>query len=70
MQHKALDTILAPPSSGISRAVTPGVGDYGEWSNDVFDPLNWMLDGLVDFPSYGMVTEGMDPGSQGVGLGS
>jgi hypothetical protein len=24
--------------------------DYGQASYDVFDPLNWMLDGIVDFP--------------------
>ena len=23
---------------------------YGETYNEVFDPLNWMFDGLVDFP--------------------
>ena len=27
---------------------------YGESTYEVFDPLNWMLDGLVDFPySFG-----------------
>lgn len=32
-----------------------GVG-YTESNYEVFDPLNWMLDGLVDFPySYAAV---------------
>ena len=29
-----------------------GMG-MGESSYEVFDPLNWMLDGLVDFPYFG-----------------
>ena len=51
----------------MSRAVTPG-GDYGfgEWNNEVFDPLTWMLDGLVDLP-YGL-GEGMGTVPQEVGL--
>ena len=64
---KALDTVLAPPSSTMSRAVTPG-GDYGfgEWNNEVFDPLTWMLDGLVGLP-YGF-GDGMEAATQGVGM--
>ena len=40
-----------------TRGVTPqpeGWGAMGEGFNDVFDPLNWMFDGYVDFPSYTM----------------
>ena len=64
---KALDTTLAPPSSALSRAVTPG-GDYGlgEWNNEVFDPLNWILDGIVGLPSG--IGEGLETIPQGVGL--
>lgn len=29
-----------------------GMG-MGESNYEVFDPLNWMLDGLVDFPYLG-----------------
>lgn len=29
--------------------------DYNEANYEVFDPLNWMLDGVVDFP-YGLNT--------------
>jgi len=58
------------PSSNASnnRSVTPqnglpsGMLGYNESNYEVFDPLNWMLDGLVDFPySYNAV--------QGLGTG-
>ena len=35
----------------------PG-GSYGDASYEVFDPLNWMLDGLVDFPGMGFTDLG------------
>lgn len=35
--------------------ITPGPSNtWGESNYEVFDPLNWMLDGLVDLPSYGL----------------
>lgn len=35
--------------------ITPGPSNtYGESNYEVFDPLNWLLDGLVDMPSYNM----------------
>ena len=38
-----------------TEIVTPGPSNaYGESNYEVFDPLNWMLDGLVDLPSYGL----------------
>jgi hypothetical protein len=38
-----------------SNMLSGGVG-YSESNYEVFDPLNWMLDGLVDFPySYAAV---------------
>ncbi|KAG8533617.1 uncharacterized protein KY384_001357 [Bacidia gigantensis] len=39
---------LDPPTSGLPP--TDGFG-LGEGYNEVFDPLNWMFDGLVEFPS-------------------
>jgi hypothetical protein len=53
------DPSLAPPPPGIMPGnVTPGPGSYGEANYEVFDPLNWMLDGLVDFPySYTAVSQ-------------
>jgi hypothetical protein len=53
------DQNVAPSTSGI---VTPALGEnpaFGEWNNEVFDPLNWMLDGLVDFP-YSFSNQGVD----------
>ncbi|KAI9773095.1 MAG: hypothetical protein M1840_008216 [Geoglossum simile] len=45
------DPGLVPPG-GVRGSVTPGRSNsaYGESHYEVFDPLNWMLDGLVDFP--------------------
>lgn len=39
------------PNAALSSnsMLTGGVG-YGESNYEVFDPLNWMLDGLVEFP--------------------
>ncbi len=42
--------------------------DYGQASYDVFDPLNWMLDGIVDFPySFTNVQGGELSGIEGLG---
>jgi hypothetical protein len=50
---------VADPSLGPSvitgDMITPGPSNtWGESNYEVFDPLNWMLDGLVDLPSYGL----------------
>jgi len=47
----SVDPGLVPPG-GMRGSVTPGRSNsaYGESHYEVFDPLNWMLDGLVDFP--------------------
>ena len=40
--------------------ITPGPSSsYGESNYEVFDPLNWMLDGLVDFP-YSLAGQGLE----------
>ncbi len=37
--------------AGMSTGLLDDISmDYGQASYDVFDPLNWMLDGIVDFP--------------------
>ena len=53
----------------MSRGVTPG-GDF-EFAYEVFDPLNWVFDGLVDMPLGFGSTHGMDLdllGGQGVSI--
>lgn len=58
-------TVDSPASSGADPSlaasgitgdmITPGPSNtWGETNYEVFDPLNWMLDGLVDLPSYGL----------------
>lgn len=47
---------LAPSASILGGTVTPN-GDLS-YEYEVFDPLNWMLDGLVDFP-YSFSSPGM-----------
>ena len=34
--------------------------DYSQANYEVFDPLNWMLDGTVDFPYSFNPAQGMD----------
>ena len=51
---------LAPSSSQLGGTVTPGPDNsFGESNYEVFDPLNWMLDGLVDFP-YSFTGQGLE----------
>lgn len=41
---------------------------YHEANYEVFDPLNWMLDGLVDFPYSFTGMQGLEqPGLGGLG---
>ena len=40
---------------------------YGEANYEVFDPLNWMLDGLVDFPYSFTAMQGLE--QQGLSVG-
>jgi hypothetical protein len=53
---------LMPLSDGISL----NGNSYGEGMYEVFDPLNWMLDGLFDIPHPSMG----GPVGNGGGLGS
>lgn len=44
------------------------VTGYNEANYAVFDPLNWMLDGLVDFPYTFAGVQGLDqPDMEGMG---
>ncbi|KAH8596758.1 hypothetical protein B0O99DRAFT_619857 [Bisporella sp. PMI_857] len=49
------------PSSGLLGG---GVG-YTESNYEVFDPLNWMLDGLVDFPYSYAAVQGLEANGLG-----
>lgn len=66
-QHQLSGHLIAA-----ARALTPnhglpsshmnlggGVG-YQESNYEVFDPLNWMLDGLVDFPYSYAAVQGLE----------
>lgn len=45
--------------------VTPGPSNsFGESNYEVFDPLNWMLDGFVDFPYSLTAVQGLE--AQGI----
>lgn len=44
-----VDQSLAPSVAPGDTTATPDELRFD--NNEVFDPLNWMLDGLVDFPS-------------------
>jgi len=47
--------------SSLGGTVTPGISNpYGETNYEVFDPLNWMLDGLVDFPYSYAAVQGLE----------
>ncbi|XMA18625.1 hypothetical protein WAI453_011416 [Rhynchosporium graminicola] len=48
-----------PSSHGLPSGMMGGVG-YGENNYEVFDPLNWMLDGLVDFPYSYAAVQGLE----------
>jgi len=49
--------------SGNSGLPSSGMGGvYNESNYEVFDPLNWMLDGLVDFPYSYAAVQGLEGG--------
>lgn len=71
-----LQSQLLSAANNASRSLTPnqaigglpsgmmGMG-YGESNYEVFDPLNWMLDGLVDFPYSYAAVQGLEANSLG-----
>jgi hypothetical protein len=72
------DAMLAGSSMGGMASMATGLVDEvigmgfgGEESYDVFDPLNWMLDGIVEFPynfngAQGNELAGLDPLGGGI----
>ncbi|PVH87119.1 hypothetical protein DL98DRAFT_267593 [Cadophora sp. DSE1049] len=55
---------VTPSSHGLPSGMMGGVG-YGESNYEVFDPLNWMLDGLVDFPYSYAAVQGLEQNGMG-----
>lgn len=47
------------PNHALPSGMMSGVG-YSESNYEVFDPLNWMLDGLVDFPYSYAAVQGLE----------
>lgn len=67
--HQLQNQLLAAtgnvtPNNGLASGMMNGVG-YGESSYEVFDPLNWMLDGLVDFPYSYNAVQGLEANGLG-----
>ncbi|KAI9872723.1 MAG: hypothetical protein M1830_001260 [Pleopsidium flavum] len=55
-----MDPSLAP-AGALGGAVTPGPSNsFGESNYEVFDPLNWMLDGFLDFPYSLTAVQGLE----------
>ncbi|KZF24478.1 hypothetical protein L228DRAFT_252699 [Xylona heveae TC161] len=65
----ALDSMGPNAGAGLAGAgpllgansVNPVTGSFSEPNYEVFDPLNWMLDGLVDFPYSLTNVGGLEP---------
>jgi len=54
------------PNNGLpSSHMGLGNGGYIESNYEVFDPLNWMLDGLVDFPYSFHAIQGLEASQMG-----
>lgn len=52
---------LGVPSTGSGVSSLPLPSGFMEPNYEVFDPLNWLLDGLVDLPYSYSATGGMEP---------
>ena len=52
------------PSNLLEDTIAPGV--FGDGSNEVFDPLNWIFDGDVDFPKFNL--DDVSMGGQNLGI--
>lgn len=48
-----------------SQSMLSGNVGYSESNYEVFDPLNWMLDGLVDFPYSYAAVQGLETNGMG-----
>lgn len=60
----AISAAMVPGMAGMSTGMLDDFSmDYGSAANyEVFDPLNWMLDGIVDFPYNFNNGQGLDLG--------
>ena len=67
----SLSTSMVPGMAGMAPGIVDDFGmDYGQASYDVFDPLNWMLDGIVEFPHTFNSVQGIDQtGLEALGSG-
>jgi len=54
-------SLIPPPTSslGHGRSITPLQYGLGDTTYEVFDPLNWMLDGLMEWP-YSFSAQAVD----------
>lgn len=55
------------PNNGMTsnNSMMSGSVGYSESNYEVFDPLNWMLDGLVDFPYSYTAVQGLETNRMG-----
>ena len=76
----ATGTLVTNPMIAGMPGMTQGLGGLPAGLNgmgytdpnanyEVFDPLNWMLDGVVDFPYSSLTMQGLDPNVGGPGTG-
>lgn len=67
--HNLSNQLLAAgavtPQHGLPSSTMVGSVGYGESNYEVFDPLNWMLDGLVDFPYSYAAIQGLEANGMG-----
>ncbi|KAH6669258.1 hypothetical protein B0J14DRAFT_115451 [Halenospora varia] len=64
-QLLAAATGAVTPNNGLPSAGMMGSVGYNESNYEVFDPLNWMLDGLVDFPYSYNAIQGLEANGMG-----
>ncbi|KAI9823696.1 MAG: hypothetical protein M1826_007665 [Phylliscum demangeonii] len=73
VDHHHLASSPDPPPPDLAIAIpsgsNDGLFDLGSAQYEVFDPLNWMLDGLIDFPSLLGEDDVHLPGFEGAGQG-
>jgi len=56
---------ITPNHSLSNNSMLGGGVGYTESNYEVFDPLNWMLDGLVDFPYSYAAVQGLEANGMG-----
>lgn len=59
LQNNSLIQGGVTPNHNLPSGMMTGVG-FTENNYEVFDPLNWMLDGLVDFPYSYAAVQGLE----------